>query len=131
MAITALSIIGETINDSVPSTKKLFDAEDIAGLLELARFQDQQGAACIDVNVGPRSPQFMADMVRKIQGVTGKPLSIDTPDPEIARAGLAAYDPASPAGSRRFSTRSPPCAGRCSNWSRSAPSGRSCWSRNR
>jgi cobalamin-dependent methionine synthase I len=94
MAITALSIIGETINDSVPSTKKLFDAEDIAGLLELARFQDQQGAAYIDVNVGPRSPQFMADMVHKIQGVTGKPLSIDTPDPEIARAGLAAYDPA-------------------------------------
>jgi cobalamin-dependent methionine synthase I len=34
----------------------------------------------------------MAEMVRKIQGVTAKPLSIDTPDPEIARAGLAAYD---------------------------------------
>ncbi len=40
-----LTIIGESINDSVPSTKKLFDANDIAGLLELARFQDQQGAA--------------------------------------------------------------------------------------
>ncbi len=92
MAIEGLTIIGETINDSVPSTKKLFDAEDIDGLLELARFQDQQGAAYIDVNIGPRSPQFMADMVRKIQGVTGKPLSIDTPDPEIAAAGLAAYD---------------------------------------
>jgi cobalamin-dependent methionine synthase I len=92
MAIEGLTIIGETINDSVPSTKKLFDAEDIDGLLELARFQDQQGAAYIDVNVGPRSPQFMADLIRKIQGVTGKPLSIDTPDPEIAAAGLAAYD---------------------------------------
>ena len=35
----------------------------------------------------------MADLVRKIQGVTAKPLSIDTPDAELARAGLAAYDP--------------------------------------
>ena len=88
-----LTIIGESINDSVPSTKKLFDAGDIAGLLELARFQDERGAAFIDVNVGARSPEFMADMVRKIQSVTAKPLSIDTPDPDIARAGLEAYDP--------------------------------------
>jgi cobalamin-dependent methionine synthase I len=92
MAIEGLTIIGETINDSVPSTKKLFDADDIAGLLDLARFQDEKGAAYIDVNVGPRSPEFMAEMVKKIQSVTAKPLSIDTPDPEIARAGLAAYD---------------------------------------
>ena len=42
----------------------------------------------------------MADMVRKIQAVTAKPLSIDTPDPQIARAGLEAYDPAR-AGGRR------------------------------
>ncbi len=93
MAIDGLAIIGETINDSVPSTKKLFDAEDIEGLLELARFQDQRGAAYIDVNVGPRSPRFMADLVGKIQQVTAKPLSIDTPDLEIARAGLEAFDP--------------------------------------
>ena len=52
----------------------------------------------IDVNVGPRSPEFMADLVRKIQQVTAKPLSIDTPDPEIARAGLEAYDPARAGG---------------------------------
>ena len=54
--------------------------------------QDEKGAAYIDVNVGPRPPEFMADMVRKLQGVTAKPLSIDTPDVEIARAGLQAYD---------------------------------------
>ena len=47
-------------------------------------------------------------MVRKIQSVTAKPLSIDTPDPAIARAGLAAYDPAGPAAGSRSSTRSPP-----------------------
>ena len=92
MAIPGLTIIGESINDSVPSTHKLFDANDVPGLLELARTQDEKGAAWIDVNVGPRSPEFMADLVRKIQSVTAKPLSIDTPDPVIARAGLQAYD---------------------------------------
>lgn len=92
MAIEGLTIIGETINDSVPSTNKLFEAGDIDGLLELARMQDEKGAAYIDVNVGPRSGEFMADLVKKVQAVTAKPLSIDTPDPEIARAGLEAYD---------------------------------------
>ena len=31
MPIEGLSVIGETINDSVPSTKKLFDAGDVDG----------------------------------------------------------------------------------------------------
>lgn len=93
MAISGLTIIGESINDSVPSTKKLFDANDVPGLLELARVQDEKGAAWIDVNVGLRPPEFMADLVRRIQSVTAKPLSIDTPDPAIARAALEAYDP--------------------------------------
>jgi cobalamin-dependent methionine synthase I len=100
MPLPGLTIIGESINDSVPSTKKLFDVGDIEGLLELARTQDQGGAAFIDVNVGGRSPQFMADLVQKIQSVTARALSIDTPDPEIARAGLAAFDPARAGGQK-------------------------------
>jgi cobalamin-dependent methionine synthase I len=98
MPLPGLTIIGETINDSVPSTKKLFDANDIDGLLELARMQDEKGAGYIDVNVGPRSAEFMAEMVTKIQGVTAKPLSIDTPDPVMAEAGLRAYDRARAGG---------------------------------
>ena len=43
MPIPGLTIIGETINDSVPSTKKLFDAGDIAGMLELARCRTRRG----------------------------------------------------------------------------------------
>ena len=100
MPLSGLTIIGETINDSVPSTKKLFEAGDIDGILELARAQDQKGAGYIDVNVGPRPATFMAEMVAKIQGVTAKPLSIDTPDPEIARAGLQAYDLARAGGKK-------------------------------
>ena len=93
MPIPGLTIIGESINDSIPSTKKLFDENDIAGLLELARGQDERGTAYIEVNVGLRPPEFMAEMVRQIQTVTAKPLSIDTPDFAIAEAGLKAYDP--------------------------------------
>ncbi len=92
MAIEGLRIIGEAINDSVPSTCKLFEAEDIDGIMALAKSQDEGGATFIDVNVGTRSAGFMADMVRRVQGVTAKPLSIDTPDPEMAAAGLEAYD---------------------------------------
>ena len=100
MAIEGLMIIGESINDSVPSTNKLFESGDIDGLLELARFQDERDAAFIDINIGPRSPEFMAELVARIQGVTAKPLAIDTPDPEIAKAGLEAYDPARAGGAK-------------------------------
>ena len=92
MSLPGLSIIGESINDSVPSTKKLYEANDIAGLKELAKSQDIGGATYIDVNVGKRSPEFLAEMVRQVQSVTAKPLSIDTPDPVMAEAGLKAYD---------------------------------------
>jgi 5-methyltetrahydrofolate corrinoid/iron sulfur protein methyltransferase len=100
MSLPGLTIIGESINDSVPSTKKLFDAGDLDGILALARLQDEAGAAYIDVNIGSRPPEFMAQMVQKIQGVTAKPLSIDTPDYDIAQAGLEAFDAARAGGKR-------------------------------
>lgn len=98
MPIPNLTIIGESINDSVPSTHKLFEAGDLEGLKALAIAQDTGGAGYIDVNVGPRSAEFLADMVRQVQGVTAKPISIDTPDPVMAEAGLKAYDAARAGG---------------------------------
>ncbi len=92
MAIEGLAIIGESINDSVPSTNKLFEAGDIEGIKALAQMQDERGATYIDVNVGLRGPAFMAELIKTVQEVTAKPLSIDTPDPEMAAAGLEAYD---------------------------------------
>ena len=100
MAIAGLRIIGESINDSVPPTQKLFDANDIDGLKALARMQDESGAAYIDVNVGQRSGEFLAEMVRQVQSVTAKPLSIDTPDPEMSKTALKAYDPAKAGGAK-------------------------------
>ncbi len=92
MVIDGLCLIGESINDSVPSTAKLFEANDLDGLMALVKKQDERGAAYIDVNVGRRPAEFMARMVKMIQEVTAKPLSIDTPDYDIAKAGLEAYD---------------------------------------
>jgi 5-methyltetrahydrofolate--homocysteine methyltransferase len=93
MAFANLTLIGESINDSVPSTHKIFQANDLAGLKELAVWQDLGGAAYIDVNVGCRPGQFLAEVVRQVQSVTAKPLSIDTPDPQMAQAALEAYEP--------------------------------------
>jgi 5-methyltetrahydrofolate--homocysteine methyltransferase len=99
MAIEGLRIIGESINESVPSTRRLYEAGDTDALVELARTQAEKGASYVDVNIGTREPAFMADIVRRIQGAISKPLSIDTPDPEIAAAGLQAYDPQKAGGS--------------------------------
>jgi cobalamin-dependent methionine synthase I len=100
MGIAGLTIIAESINDSVPSTHTLFENNDIAGIIGLAKSQAESGASYIDVNVGLRSPGFMADTVKKIQEHITLPLSIDTPDPEIAAAGLEAYNPTK-AGNRK------------------------------
>ncbi len=100
MHIPGLTLIAESINDSVPSTHALFETEDMGGIIELARLQAEKGADYIDVNVGYRSPGFMATVVQKIQEYITLPLSIDTPDPEIAAAGLAVYDPGR-AGNRK------------------------------
>jgi cobalamin-dependent methionine synthase I len=93
MGIQGLTLIAESINDSVPSTHILFEENNIDGIVELAKFQAGKGAAYIDVNVGTHTPGFMAEVVKKIQEHISLPLSIDTPDPEIACAGLEAYDP--------------------------------------
>ncbi|MDR2641241.1 MAG: dihydropteroate synthase [Planctomycetaceae bacterium] len=92
MSIPNLHIIGESINDSVPSTRELFDAGDIDGIKSLARFQDEGGACYIDVNVGGRSSDFFVTIIRTVQNAVSKPLSIDSPDPVMAEAALSVYE---------------------------------------
>ena len=87
-----IKIIGESINDSVPSTHELYEAGNIDGIKELAKLQDEKGAVYIDVNIGGRSGEFFAEIIREVQSVTRKPLSIDTPDPQLAEAALKACD---------------------------------------
>ena len=109
MPIPNLTIIGETINDSVPSTKKLFDAGDINGILEIARNQDEKGAAYIDVNVGPRLAEFMAEMVAKIQAVTARsPCRSTRPTRCWPRPACGRTIRRGPAAASRSSIRSSP-----------------------
>jgi len=91
--IPGLTIIAESINDSVPTTARMFEAGDLEGIRALARRQAEGNCGYIDVNVGRRGPEFMARIVREVQDATDKPLSIDTPDPALAEAGLRAYRP--------------------------------------
>ena len=93
MAFDGLTIIGESINDSVPSTNALYEAGDFDGISELARFQEDGGAKYIDVNVGVRSPELMTKTVKAVLASTHVPVSIDSPDYALAEAGLRAYDP--------------------------------------
>ena len=93
MAFDGLTIIGESINDSVPSTNALYEAGDFDGISELARFQEDGGAKYIDVNVGVRSPETMTKTVKAVLASTHVPVSIDSPDYALAEAGLRAYDP--------------------------------------
>ena len=93
MPIPGLTLIGETINDSVPRTKELFDRGDLAGIQAIAAEQAERVAHYIDVNVGRRGTDFMAEVVRKVQETVSVPLSIDSPDFELIKGGLEAYDP--------------------------------------
>ncbi|MDR0327227.1 MAG: dihydropteroate synthase [Planctomycetaceae bacterium] len=92
MTKTAIKIIAESLNDSVPSTHALYESGNMEGVRELAKFQDEQGAVYIDVNVGSFPADFFVQVIREVQSVTRKPLSLDSPDPVLIEAGLKAYD---------------------------------------
>ncbi|MCL1922036.1 MAG: dihydropteroate synthase [Kiritimatiellaeota bacterium] len=91
-----LTIIGERINDSIPATHDLYERGDLDGIVALARAQADGGAKYIDVNIGRRAPELMAETVRRIQSAVACPLSIDTPDHAAAKAGLEALAPDAP-----------------------------------
>lgn len=92
MSITGLNIIGESINDSVPSTQQCYETENWDGIRDLAQYQEAHGASYIDVNVGSRDANTMKTVVDLVQKGVQIPLSIDSPDPDLARAGLEILD---------------------------------------
>ena len=87
-----INIIAESLNDSVPSIHKLYASGNLDGIRELAKFQDEQGATYIDVNVGSFSADFFVQVIREVQSATKKPLALDSPDPAMIEAGLKAYN---------------------------------------
>ena len=88
--------IAEKINATIPSVRKIIDAQQSELLLELARKQADAGANYIDVNVGTGSGgqedeiKAMRWAVTTIQSEIDTPLCIDSADPEVLAAGLNA-----------------------------------------
>jgi 5-methyltetrahydrofolate--homocysteine methyltransferase len=90
-----INILGERINPGFKSTRALFDNEDFAGIQALAVKQVEAGAFALNVNVGARAlndPQFMAEVIRAIQGVVSVPLSFDFPSADVQEVCLKTYD---------------------------------------
>ncbi len=85
-----LTLIGETINYSIPRTGRLLDAGDYDAVAEIARSQAERGADYIDVNVGPLSPDVMGEVVRAVREAVSVPVCIDSTDPDMLAAGLEA-----------------------------------------
>jgi 5-methyltetrahydrofolate--homocysteine methyltransferase len=89
-------IIGERIN---PTGKKRFKQalreNDIPYILQEGLNQEDAGAHILDVNVGlPEidEPSMMETVVKRLQGVTGLPLQIDTTDVQALERALRYYN---------------------------------------
>lgn len=88
-------VIGERIN---PTGKKKLQAQLREGSLELvremAREQEKNGAAILDVNMGVNGvdeKQMMLEAVAEVSAATDCPLCIDTSSVEVMEAALRAY----------------------------------------
>ncbi len=89
--IKNLKIIGESINDSIDSTNKLFEANDIEGIQKLAISQIKNNVKYLDINIGMRNTDFFSTVIKSIQRVVDLPLSLDTPSYELQEIGLKSY----------------------------------------
>jgi len=95
MSFENLNIIGERINPGFKSSLKLIEEQDIAGIQQLAIKQVNNGANCINLNVGIdvlKDQGFMKDVIRSVQEVVSVPLSFDFPNLEIQKVFLNCYD---------------------------------------
>lgn len=85
-------IIGELINTSRKAINTAVEAKDSNYIIDIVKKQDGAGADYIDVNCGSLftgEPEVMEWLVNLVQGVTDKPLCIDSPNPLALEAGLA------------------------------------------
>jgi len=89
-------LIGERIN---PTGRRIFQeqlrAGDLSAIERDVVAQVEGGAHVLDVNMGvpmTDEPELLATAVRMVQGLTDKPICIDSSVVEALEAGLAAYD---------------------------------------
>src|SRR4030042_2740931 len=86
-------VIGERINGMFKSIGDAIAAKDKKPIQDMALREIAAGADVLDINVGTRVPkaeraEVMRWMVEATREVTGRPLSIDSPNLDVVRAGL-------------------------------------------
>ena len=90
-------VVGENLNASNKSVGEAISGKDREFLEDLARAEAAAGADFIDVNVGvgrsawAHAEDIMEWLVEVVQGVTDKPLSVDSDVPSVVQAALGKY----------------------------------------
>jgi 5-methyltetrahydrofolate corrinoid/iron sulfur protein methyltransferase len=87
-------LIGERINASFKDIARAIQEKKKGPVQEWARKQAEAGADYLDVNIGAasRNPEDMAWLVETVQEAVPTPISVDSTNIEIVKAGLAATD---------------------------------------
>lgn len=91
-------IIGEKINATRKAVKPMILERREAELIDLARQQADAGAAYIDINVGTGTGgqedevEAIRWAVTTVKAAVAKPICVDSADPRVLAAGLAACD---------------------------------------
>lgn len=84
-------VIGERINGMFKRVGQAIASRDEATIIEVVQAQIEKGANYLDLNVGPAAEDPVAAMqwlVTTVRKATDLPLAIDSPKPDVVRAGL-------------------------------------------
>ena len=87
-------LIGENLNVMSKTLGPAMKERNAKPIQEMAIEETKQGMDYIDINIGParkEGDKFMEWMVKTVQEVTNKPLSLDTTNPIAMEAGLKVH----------------------------------------
>jgi cobalamin-dependent methionine synthase I len=87
-------LIGENLNVMSKTLGPAMKERNAKPIQEMAIEETKQGMDYIDINIGParkEGDKFMEWMVKTVQEVTSKPLSLDTTNPIAMEAGLKVH----------------------------------------
>ena len=84
-------LVGENINIMSQTLGPAMKERRAEPIVKMAQEEDRAGIDYLDMNIGPAKKtgaELMPWLVETVQGVTGRPLSLDTTNPDALEAGL-------------------------------------------
>jgi cobalamin-dependent methionine synthase I len=84
-------LVGENINIMSQTLGPAMKERQAIPIQKMAQEEDKSGIDYLDLNIGPArktGAELMPWLVKTVQEVTGKPLSLDTTNPDATEAGL-------------------------------------------